>query len=287
MSNLLPIYIHIIKWVFLLALIFYPFELLAPAERGQPFRKRVFNLVYAALYLALVLFVLSPVVSLLTAQVLALSAGGLLPQLAGPGSSFIAQLSFAIVFAVFLDFCQYWQHRWQHTVPLLWQTHRFHHSETATNATTQGRHLFLQYFLATIFYLPVLVIFGTQAPHYIALFLISMLWGFVNHANVRLNLGPLTPIISGPQWHRIHHSNLDEHQDKNFASFFPFIDILFGTYYRPQPGEYPPSGLSAKDEKPALSEATFVPFLNWAKRAPGSVKKGASLLTGSKETETL
>ena len=267
MSNLLHIYIHIIKWVILLALIFYPFELLAPAERGQPFRKRVFNLAYAVLYLALVLFVLSPVVSLFTAQVLALSGGGLLPQLTGPGSSFVAQLSFAIVFAVFSDFCQYWQHRWQHTVPQLWETHRFHHTETATNSTTQGRHHFLHYFLATTFYLPVLVIFGTQTPHYIALFLISMLWGFVNHANVRLNLGPLTAIISGPQWHRIHHSALPEHQDKNFASYFPFIDILFGTYYRPQRDEYPPSGLSTTDEKPVLSEATIAPFVIWARRS--------------------
>jgi sterol desaturase/sphingolipid hydroxylase (fatty acid hydroxylase superfamily) len=282
MSNLLHVYVNLIEWVILLALIVYPFELLAPAERGQPFRKRVFNLVYAVVYLALVLFVLSPVVNLLTTQVLALSAGGLLPQLTGPDGSFVTQLLFAIVFAVGSDFCQYWLHRWQHTVPLLWETHRFHHTETATNSTTQGRHHFLHYLLGTIFYLPVLVIFGTQVPHYLALFLMFRLWGFVNHANVRLNIGPLTAIISGPQWHRIHHSVLHEHQDKNFASYFPFIDILFGTYYRPQRDEYPPSGLSTADDKPVLSEATIAPFVIWARRALRPVKKISQPLTDLK-----
>jgi hypothetical protein len=39
--------------VILLSLIFFPLELLAPAEKGQPLTKRLFNLVYVPLFLAL------------------------------------------------------------------------------------------------------------------------------------------------------------------------------------------------------------------------------------------
>ncbi|WP_456669859.1 sterol desaturase family protein [Bradyrhizobium sp. USDA 3240] len=44
--------------------------------------------------------------------------------------------------------------------------------------------------------------------------------------------------INNPQWHRIHHSVEMEHQDKNFAAFFPFWDILFGMACVPKQDEY-------------------------------------------------
>jgi sterol desaturase/sphingolipid hydroxylase (fatty acid hydroxylase superfamily) len=162
---------------------------------------------------------------------------------------------------VLWDLWQYWLHRLQHTVPFLWQTHRFHHTETALNATSQTRHHFLSYLLSVIFYLPMLVIFGGQSPPYLAAFVMFRLWGFVNHANVRLNIGLLTPIISGPQWHRIHHSKLLEHQNRNFATFFPFIDVVFGTYYCPRKDEYPVTGLIEEVPVKLLREATIAPFV--------------------------
>src|SRR5258706_15193675 len=70
-----------------------------------------------------------------------------------------------------------------------------------------------------------------------------LLWGYFIHLNLRLPLGPLTPVLGGPHLHRIHHSRLPEHQDKNFAAFFPIFDLLFGTYYPPSRAEYPATGL--------------------------------------------
>jgi sterol desaturase/sphingolipid hydroxylase (fatty acid hydroxylase superfamily) len=57
--------------------------------------------------------------------------------------------------------------------------------------------------------------------------------------------GAATPLLAGPQWHRIHHSTQPEHANRNFAAFFPFLDTLFGTYYAPRAGEYPPTGRPA------------------------------------------
>ncbi len=91
------------------------------------------------------------------------------------------------------------------------------------------------------------------------------LWGYFNHANIRLNLGVLTPVISGPQWHRIHHSIRPEHRNRNFATFFPVIDIIFGTYYRPAPDEYPETGLSDGDTVGFLQDVTYEPLRVWAR----------------------
>ncbi len=262
--NLLREYGNILLSVLVLTLIFSFLELLAPAERGQAVSKRLFNLLYLpfALFLVILLqFFLAPYYG----RALSLAGGGLLPEFVNGQSGFIAHLLFALFYAVVFDLWQYWAHRLQHTIPFFWETHKFHHSETALNSSTIGRTHVLSNLLFLILYLPVLIILGPQTPHFVALFLMFKLWGFVNHTNVRLNLGPLTPIFSGPQWHRIHHSLYVEHHDKNFATFFPFIDMLFGTYHRPVKNEYPPTGLPAEASEGFLREATISPFSTWHK----------------------
>jgi sterol desaturase/sphingolipid hydroxylase (fatty acid hydroxylase superfamily) len=85
------------------------------------------------------------------------------------------------------------------------------------------------------------------------------------HANVKLRLGVLTPLIVGPQVHRIHHSRLPEHQDKNFAQYFPVIDKMFGTYHAPGPDEFPPTGTPHLATDAPLSQVLSRPFLHWWK----------------------
>lgn len=184
-----------------------------------------------------------------------------MPRLINPPRGIFAEFGFALTFAFVWDLWQYWVHRMQHAWPVFWQTHRFHHSETALNASAQARSHMLNYVMRTIMYLPLLLVWGSMSPHFAAAFVMFRLWGFVNHANTRLNLGFLTPIISGPHWHRIHHSTFAEHYDKNFAAFFPFIDILFGTYYRPGKDEYPATGIPVREFSGDLSEATIAPFV--------------------------
>ena len=48
-------------------------------------------------------------------------------------------------------------------------------------------------------------------------------------------MGVFTKVLSGPAWHRVHHGRPIDYYDKNFAAFFPFYDIIFGTYKAPDP----------------------------------------------------
>lgn len=255
------LYLSTLMWALMLALVFYLPERLAPAEEGQPRAKRINNLIYTPVVIA-VIFLIQPLFNPVFSFLLTSSGGGLLWGFISKPGGVMGQVIFAIAFAVFWDVWQYWVHRLQHSSNFLWQTHKFHHTETALNATSQARHHFLNNIPILIGYLPVVILFGAQQPHFLATFLMFRLWGFVNHANVRTNFGPLMPVIASPQWHRIHHSIQAEHLNRNFATFFPFIDILFGTYYAPRRGEYPPTGMPEGDTGD-LREASVAPLLAW------------------------
>lgn len=254
-------YLSVLGSVLLMTLGFFALERIAPAERGQPVRGWLFNLAYTPFILAFAI-ALGVVAAPFFAFVIALTGGGLLPVFVGPDSGLAAHALFALAYAFAWDLSQYALHRLQHAVPLLWETHKFHHDETELNAAAQARVHPTSYVLAALFHVPVLVLFGPQAPHFVAAFLMFRLWGFVNHANLRIGLGPLTPLIAGPQWHRIHHSIRDEHRDRNFAVLFPVIDLMFGTYWRPRKREYPPSGLTG-ERVPSVRAATVEPFIGW------------------------
>lgn len=67
--------------------------------------------------------------------------------------------------------------------------------------------------------------------------------GMFIHWNTILSLGWLTGVVVGPQYHRIHHSLVPAHIDKNFSVLFSFWDRLFGTQSMPVGNEYPPTGV--------------------------------------------
>ena len=255
-------YLQILLISLALALAFAVLERLRPIERDQPRRRWLFNLAYTPFILALAIIVgiaLGPVF----ARAAAVTNGGLLPDFGSPGASVPAQIGFALLYAFAVDFIQYWFHRMQHSLPFLWATHRFHHDETALNAAAQSRVHITSFFLLTVLHLPVILLFGARAPHFVAVFIMFTLWGFVSHANVRIGFGRLTPVLTGPQLHRLHHSRLPQHRDCNFAGYFPVIDVLFGTYRKPGLDEYPPTGLGGAQPS-SIYGATVEPFVGWA-----------------------
>lgn len=254
-------YLALLGSTALLGVLFSGLELVLPAEPGQPWRRLAFNMAYTPLGLAAVMLIGSAFTPL-TVKMHTLTSGGLLPEFHLTSVRALDLLVFAFVYAFVWDLAQYAMHRAQHAIPALWETHRFHHDETALNAVAQARVHPTSYVIACLFHLPVIALFGVRSPHFIVVFLMFRVWGFVNHANLRISLGRLTPLMSAPQWHRIHHSARPEHRDRNFATFFPVIDLLFGTYYAPKPGEYPPTGIGSR-QVPILRAATVGPFLAW------------------------
>lgn len=144
------------------------------------------------------------------------------------------------------DFIFYWVHRAQHRFALLWAMHSFHHSDDDLNATAAYRHYWLDKpFFTLVAYVPLGLVFRISPGVAAAYGVLFAFFALFPHMNLRLELGPLTRVITGPQIHRIHHSIYPHHFDTNFAGAFPIWDLLFGTFRRPARGEFPPTGVPA------------------------------------------
>jgi len=247
-------------------------ESMRPAQTSQPLQHIGFNIVYTALFLLATNFLVPPLQAITKPWI---DQWGLAVPIAFPGS-FGGQVLQALVFFFVLDFFYYWFHRSQHVFSWFWVQHKIHHSENSLNVTTGNRHHWLEEPLRVfLIWLPIGLVFQ-QKPVTIAwLWSGFLLWGYFIHMNLRLPLGPLTPVLCGPQLHRIHHSNLPEHRDKNFAAFFPVFDVLFGTYCKPQRGTYPTTGLSDGEDLNGLVRASLAPFRGWRKQLGALIQSRA------------
>ena len=161
------------------------------------------------------------------------------------------------------DFFFYWYHRFQHE-SLLWQEHKLHHMDEQLCAFYRESWLetLIAGPLATI---PLAILFKLNASQGAIAGAMFTAWVVLLHTNIRLHLGPFAVLFNGPQGHRIHHSRVREHYDRNFAAFFPIWDVLFGTYHYPKRHEYPLTGVQGEKEVQTLLEAATLPFREWHK----------------------
>lgn len=229
------------------------FELVLPAERGQGWSGRLRNVLFLAIYFGL---------GLAAAAVwLAVTP----PWESGRETGWSAIAVRVLLYLLVFDFLYYWYHRAQHRFPVLWAIHELHHADAEVNVTTSYRTYWLEAPVQLLLvFMPALLIlgpFGLAAG--VTLLVASRFFLLFTHANLRLSLGPLAPILCGPQVHRIHHSRLPHHLDRNFAQIFPFYDVLFGTYHAPRRGEYPVTGTPGLASDAPLLEVMLRPFALW------------------------
>jgi sterol desaturase/sphingolipid hydroxylase (fatty acid hydroxylase superfamily) len=255
---------------------FLVLERVRPAEREQDRGAILFNFRWWFLYSALTALLMYWVFGAITPGVQRWAGG---PLLSVPRSSTWASLiGQSLAFYLVFDFFYYWFHRTQHAVPMLWRLHRLHHTERALNVTTTQRHHWLEEPLRVFFIsVPMALLIDVQRAQAGWLGFTWMLWGFFIHSNLRLHLGALAHVFVGPQAHRIHHSLLSVHEGRNYGAFFPIWDIVFRTYWRPAPGEFPPTGLIDVEPPRRLIDASLDPLLEWrTERAvaplPGAVR---------------
>ncbi|MFK7824587.1 MAG: sterol desaturase family protein [Oligoflexales bacterium] len=138
-----------------------------------------------------------------------------------------------------VDFILYWVHRAMHH-PLLWKSHRFHHSARnlnwLTGFYTSGTHI-------AMYIIPQLVfcyyIFGFSRIEMLAIVLLSYFVQLWQHANIEVDGGIFKYIFVTPNSHRVHHSSGKKSFDSNFGAVFSIWDFLFGTYHYPKTNNYP------------------------------------------------
>ena len=89
-------YLNLVGSVVLLTLILYPFELRVPAERNQPFSKRLINILYVPFLLAVAVLILQPLANAMALRIFTVTGGGILPYWLVAPNSFAHHAVFAI-----------------------------------------------------------------------------------------------------------------------------------------------------------------------------------------------
>lgn len=249
-------------------------ERLCPAERGQSLRATVLNLQVMASFVVMTPILMALVAPMVGAVRRVLGGPLFVIGAEGPVPTLAATLGYLLLFDLFY----YWLHRVEHAWPVLWEEHKLHHSTPALNATAAAQHWLDEPLKLVAITVPMGLLVTFEINRTVLLGVALTFWGVFQHANTRIGLGPLTPVVAGPQFHRIHHSLKPEHTDRNFAFFFPVWDIVFGTYHRPKKGEWPATGLLSGEIPSGFWQANLWPFIGWWKMLrPSAVARSVRL----------
>ncbi len=214
-----------------LTFMFVPLERAFPARRSQPIVRpgllvdALFFFGQYAIWNAIVFAALS----FLQEQVGARVPGGLRAAVAEQPAWMQAIAAVALG-----DLLVYWFHRASHAWGLLWRFHAVHHTAEHLDWLAAHReHPVDGLCTALAANLPAFVM-GFETSGVAALITFRATWAIFVHSNVRLPLGPLRFLLGAPELHRWHHARV-ERTRHNFANLAPWLDVLFGTYHRPDP----------------------------------------------------
>ncbi|MBM4381824.1 MAG: sterol desaturase family protein [Deltaproteobacteria bacterium] len=143
----------------------------------------------------------------------------------------LAQLPLALVVA---ELFQYWSHRLSHEWAPLWRLHATHHSAPRLYFLNAARFHPLDIVVDTTAGLIPLVALGCPAPVQALFALFTSVFGYLQHSNVRLSLGPLNYVFSMAELHRWHHAKDLREANTNYGSNLILWDLVFGTFFWPR-----------------------------------------------------
>lgn len=173
--------------------------------------------------------------------------------------------SLPFIVALFLaffstDLFQYWAHRIFHNHVYLWRFHSVHHSTKNMDWLAGSRTHFIDiFFTRAMTFVPLYVLGFSPAVFNVYIIFIAI-HAVLIHANTRINFGFIKYIFTTPQYHHWHHCEDPKYYGHNFASIFPFIDMIFGTYYLP--GNKWPEGTGVHESQypKGFIKQTMYPF---------------------------
>lgn len=175
-----------------------------------------------------------------------------------------------LVILVIQDVILYWLHRLFHT-PVGWRFHAVHHSPEVLDWTSTQRfhpvNAVLEFAVADV----VILLLGFSPDAVVILGPLNLAYSVMVHANLNWTFGPLRYLLVSPVYHRWHHTSDEQGRDRNFASTFPFLDLLFGTYHMPVGQRPEVYGTTDRDVPRGFVGQMTYPFLGiggWVGRRP-------------------
>lgn len=157
------------------------------------------------------------------------------------------------------DIIQYWLHRGFHGSSL-WKYHAVHHSSTELDWLSATRFHPVNHIISFTLVLVLMILLGFSPLAFLVLAPFNVIYSAFVHANLNWSLGPLKYVVATPVFHRWHHTLAHEAQGRNFAPTFPFLDILFGTFYMPREKQPQHFGIAPDNMPETLWGQLMYPF---------------------------
>jgi sterol desaturase/sphingolipid hydroxylase (fatty acid hydroxylase superfamily) len=174
----------------------------------------------------------------------------------------LAQLPLWLQAAIFLigsDVMMYGIHRVFHR-PVMWKYHAVHHSSVELDWISAARFHPVNIMLGSVATDVVLLLAGISPNVLVFLGPFTIAHSAFVHANLKWTLGPLRHVLAGPVFHRWHHTAAEQGGEKNFASTFPVLDLMFGTFYMPKEKLPESYGVPDKAFPPSFGAQMLYPF---------------------------
>jgi sterol desaturase/sphingolipid hydroxylase (fatty acid hydroxylase superfamily) len=223
------------KWFLICMALFIPLAWLFPGKSSQPLFRRdmisdsLYWFIGPILYLPIYVYI----VTLLLNNLYSTHSANLLIQSGLPPINHLPIWFQACLMLLATDFLQYWMHRLFHNSGL-WKFHAIHHSSEHVDWLSSARFHPVNIILYSTSMNAIVFMLGFSPTAFGELFLFNVIYSPLVHANLNWNYGPFRYILASPVFHRWHHTMPEEGGNKNFAPTFPFIDLMFGTFYMPK-----------------------------------------------------
>ena len=134
------------------------------------------------------------------------------------------------VYALILDFADYWRHRLSHSFRAWYALHALHHAQRQMSFWSDDRNHFFDDCISFLWFFIIGLAIGIPPLQFPLLILLLRFIESFSHANIKLSFGPLEWLIVSPRFHRLHHALRAAGRNScNYGGVFPIWDIIFRT----------------------------------------------------------
>lgn len=136
-----------------------------------------------------------------------------------------------LIYAIILDFAEYWRHRLSHVFNWWYSLHALHHAQRQMTFWSDDRNHLLDDIIGFAWFMVVALAVGVPPLQFPMLVLLLRLLESLSHANTRLRFGRLGErLLVSPRFHRAHHGMLAAGvRSVNYGAVLPWWDMLFRT----------------------------------------------------------
>lgn len=136
-----------------------------------------------------------------------------------------------IIYALILDFADYWRHRLSHTFRAWYALHALHHAQRQMSFWSDDRNHILDDLISYAWFFAIGLGIGIPPLQFPLLILLLKFMESFSHANIRLSFGRIGErLLISPRFHRLHHGiKAAGRRSCNYGAVFPYWDMMFGT----------------------------------------------------------